>query len=234
MLCRELQSTVHWREGIRLQGQLIPSNHSRLHVPGWRLHQPQRHRRQEHLRRKVCGRELPTEAHWIWLVFCSVLYPSSIHGLGTPWTYFFYLSLSCVILTDFHGESCPRLDVVHPGRAGSSSPSCTWHCSLHYLFSPGNSLVSSWCDHSMLASLLSRCLTVPSLLQLCQEPTHLFSLLSTKPRESFPVLPSQGVKTCFVILRVQLSQPYVETGDTSAFASPRVSVAAGSRVMLSE
>ena len=100
MLCRELQSTVHWREGIRLQGQLIPSNHSRLHVPGWRLHQPQRHRRQEHLRRKVCGRELPTEAHWIWLVFCSVLYPSSIQGLGTPWTYFFYLSLSCVILTD--------------------------------------------------------------------------------------------------------------------------------------
>ena len=34
----------------------------------------------------------------------------------------------------FHGESCPRLDVVHPGRAWSSSPWCTWHCSLHYLF----------------------------------------------------------------------------------------------------
>ena len=49
----------------------------------------------------------------------------------------------------FHGESCPRLHVVHPGRAWPSSPSCTWHCSLHYL-SPGNSLVSSWCDHSML------------------------------------------------------------------------------------
>jgi len=28
----------------------------------------------------------------------------------------------------------PRLDVVHPGRAWSSSPACTWHCSLHYLF----------------------------------------------------------------------------------------------------
>jgi len=27
----------------------------------------------------------------------------------------------------FHGESCPRLDVVHPGRAWSSSPACTWH-----------------------------------------------------------------------------------------------------------
>ena len=34
----------------------------------------------------------------------------------------------------FHGESCPRPDVVHPGRAWPCSPSCTWHCSLHYLF----------------------------------------------------------------------------------------------------
>ena len=34
----------------------------------------------------------------------------------------------------FYVESCPRLDVVHRGRAWSSSPSCTWHCSLHYLF----------------------------------------------------------------------------------------------------
>ena len=34
----------------------------------------------------------------------------------------------------FHWESCPCLDVVHPGRAWSSSPACTWHCSLHYFF----------------------------------------------------------------------------------------------------
>jgi len=33
--------------------------------------------------------------------------------------------------------------------------------------SPGNCLVSSWCDHSMLASLLWQLLTVPSLLQIC-------------------------------------------------------------------
>ena len=33
--------------------------------------------------------------------------------------------------------------------------------------SPGNSLVSSWCDRSILASLLWRCLAVPSLLHLC-------------------------------------------------------------------
>jgi len=54
--------------------------------------------------------------------------------------------------------------------------------------SPGNSLVSSRCEHSILTSLVWQCLTVPSLLQLCYEPTHLFSLLSTKPAESFSAL----------------------------------------------
>jgi len=39
-----------------------------------------------------------------------------------------------VILIDSPRESCPHLDAVHPGRAWSSSPVCTWHCSLHYLF----------------------------------------------------------------------------------------------------
>ena len=39
--------------------------------------------------------------------------------------------------------------------------------------SPCNSLVSSWCDRSMLAFLLWQCLIVPSLLQLCCEPTRL-------------------------------------------------------------
>ena len=47
----------------------------------------------------------------------------------------FNLSLSSFILIDsFTGEGCPRLDVVHPGCVWSSSPGCTWHCSLHYLF----------------------------------------------------------------------------------------------------
>jgi len=32
--------------------------------------------------------------------FCSVLQPSSIRGLTTPWTYILHLSLSSVILTD--------------------------------------------------------------------------------------------------------------------------------------
>ena len=51
--------------------------------------------------------------------------------------------------------------------------------------SPGNSLVSSWCDRSMLASLLWRCLTVPSLLQLCSEPSHLYFLCCPRNPQNF-------------------------------------------------
>jgi len=69
---------------------------------------------------------------------------------------------------------------------------------LALFLSPGNSLVSSWCDHSMLASLLWHCLTVPSLLKLCWEPTHLFSLLSMKHAESFSVFSSQRPSDIFL------------------------------------
>ena len=78
-----------------------------------------------------------------------------------------FISVLCHSDWLFHGESCPRLDVVHPRRAWSFSPACTWQLFIALSLSRGNSLVSSWCDHSMLASLLWRCLTVPSLLQLC-------------------------------------------------------------------
>ena len=45
-----------------------------------------------------------------------------------------FISILCHSDWLFHRESCPRLDVVYPGRACSSSPACTWHCSLHYFF----------------------------------------------------------------------------------------------------
>jgi len=45
-----------------------------------------------------------------------------------------FISVLCHSDWLFHGEPCPRLDVVHPGRVWSFSPACTWHCSLHYLF----------------------------------------------------------------------------------------------------
>ena len=45
---------------------------------------------------------------------------------------FLLFTSTSVILID--SPVCPRLDVVHPGRAWPSSPSCTLHCSLHYHF----------------------------------------------------------------------------------------------------
>jgi len=66
--------------------------------------------------------------------------------------------------------------------------------------SPDNSFVSSWCDHSILASLLWRCLTVPSLLQLCQEPTHFFFCCPWNPQNLSQSFHLKGVKTCFFIL----------------------------------
>jgi len=71
-----------------------------------------------------------------------------------------FISVHCHSDWLFHGKSCPRLDVVHPGRAWSSSFACTWHCSLHYLFLQAT-------PHGVLASLRWPCLTVSSLLQLC-------------------------------------------------------------------
>jgi len=54
------------------------------------------------------------------------------------------------------------------------------------------------CDHGMLTSLLWQCLTVPSLPQLRQELTHLFSLLSTKPAKSISALLSQRRQDVFL------------------------------------
>ena len=67
-LCRKLPCAVYRWERIWFQGQFIPPHHSRLHVPGWRLHKPQRHWRQEHLRKQVRRRELQAAAHRTWWV----------------------------------------------------------------------------------------------------------------------------------------------------------------------
>ena len=69
---------------------------------------------------------------WVKL-FCSlaVLDPRVSHTMDVLPS---FISVLCHSDWLFHGESCPRINVVHPGRAWSSSPACTWHCSLHYLF----------------------------------------------------------------------------------------------------
>ena len=67
------------------------------------------------------------------VLFCSlaVLHPRVGHtkDVLSP-----FIPVLCHSDWLFHRESCPHLDVVHPGQAWPSSPSCTWHCSLHYLF----------------------------------------------------------------------------------------------------
>ena len=95
-----------------------------------------------------------------------------------------FISVLCHSDWLFRGESCPCLD-VHPGRLWSSA----------LCLSPGNSLVSSWCDHSMLASLLWRCF-------------HL-----------------KGVKSCFFILSESPAFTTIccySTGHTSTFISHKI------------
>jgi len=121
--------------------------------------------------------------------------------------YFLHLSLSCHSDWLFHGECCPCLDVVRPGGVWSSS-ACAWHCSLHYLF-PGNSLVSSWCDHSMLASVLWQCLTLPSSSIPALLRTHSFVSFAVHETrrnlsKSFHLKSRRRVSSFF--LSVQISQ----------------------------
>ena len=65
--------------------------------------------------------------------------------------------------------------------------------------SPGNSLVFSWYDHGMLASLLWRCLTVPSLLQLYPLVCFL-CYCETRRIIPSPFMNLKDVKTRFFIL----------------------------------
>ena len=78
------------------------------------------------------GKQSP-KCHLCSVLFCSlaVLDPRVGHVIDvlSP-----YISVLCHSDWLFHGESCPCLDVVHPGRLWSTSPACTWHCSFHYLF----------------------------------------------------------------------------------------------------
>ena len=128
-----------------------------------------------------------------------------------------HFDVQCVYVCSVLFFSCPRSESwPHHGRAFSiylcplsfwltipwrvlstswccpSRPCVVFLACVHLALSPssGNSLISSWCDHSMLASLLWRCLTVPSLLQLsCLQNLQNLS-------ESFHL---EGVKMCFFI-----------------------------------
>ena len=130
------------------------------------------------------------------------------------------LSPLCLILTD-SSMSMSSMTLLSMSWCCPSRPCVTLLACVHLgLFlalslSPRNSLVSLWCDHSMLASLLRRCLTAPSLLHsFVFFPVHENWKIFLSP---FILKASRRVSSFF--LRVQLSQPYVATGHTSAFSS---------------
>ena len=109
------------------------------------------------------------------IIICSVLFFIQHRSEGRPHhghTFFIYLCHSDWL---FHSESHPRIDVVHPGSAWSSL-ACSVHLSLFLSLSlsPGNSLVFSWCDHSMLACLLWQCLTLPVYFSFVKNPLICF------------------------------------------------------------
>ena len=126
-----------------------------------------------------------------------------------------FISVLCHSDWLFHSESCPsRLCVVFLA--------CV-HLALFLALSlsPGNSRVSSWCDHSMIATLLWQSLTVLSLLQLCWRRTHLFSSLSTKLTHLPQSFHLRGVNMSFFILQVSSfhSRTLLQAIHTSAFIS---------------
>ena len=112
------------------------------------------------------------------VLFCSlaVLDPRVGHTMDvlSP-----FISIICHSDWLFHRESCPRLDVVYPGRAWSSSPAYTWQKLFLALFlSPGTVSNSS--------------LFAPALLR-----THLFVSFAIHA-EYFSVLSSQRPQDVFL------------------------------------
>jgi len=109
-----------------------------------------------------------------------------------------FISVLCHSDWLFHGKSCPRLDCC-PSRLCVVFLACV-HLALFLALSvsPGNFLVSSWCEHSMLASLLWRCLTVPSVLRFVKSPFICFFAVHEPCRnlQNLESFHCKGVQTC--------------------------------------
>ena len=134
------------------------------------------------------------------VLFCSVLFysvlkPSSIRGLATPWTYFLHLSVSFVILTDSSNGSPVHVLMLSiqdvRGLPRLHAPGIV-PCIISF---------SSWCDHSMLASLLRGCLAVLSLYSdFVKNPLICFLCCPWNLQNLSKSFHHIGVKTCFFIL----------------------------------
>ena len=121
----------------------------------------------------------------------------------------------------YHGESCPRVDDVHPGHAWSSSSVCTWHCSLHYL-SPGTHPSSIHPCFLMVWPFLALTVSNSSLFTPALLRTHSFVFFAVHETHRIflsPFISKASRRVSSFFLRVQLSQLYVATGHTSAFIS---------------
>ena len=83
-----------------------------------------------------------------WWMVCFVLCRPWSEGWPHYWQWIYFLHLLSNWL--FHGESCPRLDVVHPGRAWSSA------CVHLALFLAIRELVTPWTNflHLSLSSVI--------------------------------------------------------------------------------
>ena len=155
-----------------------------------------------------------TQPPTVCAMFCSVLLPTSIrrwphHGR----TFSIYLCLLSFCLT------LPR------GVLSTSRPCVAFLAFVHLALllalslSPGNSLVSSWCDHSMLASLLWQCLTVSFYSSFVKNPLICFFAVHETRRIFLSPFISKASRrvSLFFLSSVPLSQPCIATGHTSAF-----------------
>ena len=125
---------------------------------------------------------------------CSVLFFSRPRSQGWPHhgrTFSIYPCPRSFWLT------LPRLDVVHPGRAWPSSPACTWHCSLHYLFLQATPLF----PHGVYASFLALTVSNNSLYSsLVKNPLICFLCCPRNSQNLSQSFHLKGVRTCFFIL----------------------------------
>ena len=131
-----------------------------------------------------------------------------------------FISVICHSDWLFHGESCPRIDVVHPDRAWSSSPACTWHCSLHYIFLQATPLFPHGVT-IVYASFLALTVSNSSLFTSALLRTHSFVFFAVHETRRIFLSPFiTNRQTCsFILSECPASQPYIATGHTSAFIS---------------
>jgi len=146
-------------------------------------------------------------ANWVCVLLCSsaVLDPRVGHTNGRTFSIYlcplsFWLNLPWGVLST---------SWCWPSRPCVVFLTCV-HLALFLALSlyPDNSLISSWCDHSMLASLLWRCLTVPSVCMMVKWNMSLYQFWHFWPKyrhkcRTLPVCPACCIVNLLWILYVR-------------------------------